>query len=123
MNSDNLSSEKGSPGKVSEERTTSIFMVEEAKHENGCKHRGVTSPFFASSLLGLRFESEDGTIQLPRNVSELALDQTALHPRIHLVVDLRPAHLRPQKNNKLIINQDVLLRTPITQGRRHIKDD
>jgi hypothetical protein len=31
-------------------------------------------------------------------------------------------HLRPQKNNKLIINQDVLLRTPITQVRRHIDD-
>jgi hypothetical protein len=25
--------------------------------------------------------------------------------------------------NKLIINQDVLLRTPITQVRRQIKDD
>jgi hypothetical protein len=27
-----------------------------------------------------------------------------------------------KKRNKLIINQDVLLRTPITQVRRHIDD-
>jgi hypothetical protein len=30
--------------------------------------------------------------------------------------------LRPQKKNKLVINQDVLLRTPIAQVRRHIDD-
>jgi hypothetical protein len=33
-------------------------------------------------------------------------------------------HKNNNKNiNKLIINQDVLLRTPITQVRRQIKDD
>jgi hypothetical protein len=53
---------------------------------------------------------------------------------VHLVVDLTTyatndrSHLRPQKKkinkymNKLTINQDVLLRTPITQVRRHIDD-
>jgi hypothetical protein len=45
--------------------------------------------------------------------------------RIHLVIDLRPAAITTTKKiiNKLIINQDVLLRTPITQVRRQIKDD
>jgi hypothetical protein len=49
--------------------------------------------------------------------------QSYVGNRIHLVVDLRTAALtNTQKNNKLIINQDVLLRTPTTQERRHIDD-
>jgi hypothetical protein len=47
-----------------------------------------------------------------------------LYTHSHLVVDLQPAALTTskEKTNKLIINQDVLLRTSITQVRRHIDD-
>jgi hypothetical protein len=41
---------------------------------------------------------------------------------LHLVVDLRPQKII-KKMIKLMINQDVLLRTHMTQVRRQINDD